>query len=107
MAMRVTDQTIANFIEKASRLYEQERRAASAALRLRYTSGRFGWVEGVVETTVGVGGAPKGIGRSSAHLWIIEVSDPKQHVFYRDVITVPWAISISISGSVCWRSAIK
>jgi hypothetical protein len=45
---RLPFQFIANFIEKASRLYEQERRAASAALRFRCTLGRLGWVEGVV-----------------------------------------------------------
>jgi RNA-directed DNA polymerase len=45
--LRVAKQTIANFIEKASRLYEQKRRAGSAASPLEmYVRRWFRWTRG-------------------------------------------------------------
>jgi hypothetical protein len=45
--MRVAEQTIANFIEKASRLYEQERNAVLAATALEmYVRRWVRWVRG-------------------------------------------------------------
>jgi hypothetical protein len=49
----VAKQTIANFIEKASRLYEQERRAVSAATALEmYVRRWLGWANGVQRSGV-------------------------------------------------------
>jgi hypothetical protein len=50
--MAVAKQTIANFIEKASRLYEQERSAVSAAAALEIYFRRWlRWAEGVFGNT--------------------------------------------------------
>ena len=46
--LAVAKQTVANFIEKASRLYEQERRMSSGASPLEmYVKRWLGWVRGV------------------------------------------------------------
>jgi hypothetical protein len=49
----VAEQTIANFIEKASRLYEQERRAVSVASALEmYVRRWLGWAIGGMKSVV-------------------------------------------------------
>jgi len=66
--MKIAAKTIANFIEKASRLYEQKRSAVSAATALEMYVRR--WVRWTTSGRVDLLHLPEGLVSSSALKWV-------------------------------------